>query len=86
MKINPFLSLFLDQKKKILRKLNLFVNSVTLRSNTKELIPTDVVEFLDASDQIGVNTSIPPRFDCQKCFGKMVPTYYISVNGIVFKI
>ena len=55
------------------------------KCKTRELIPSDIVEFLDQSDQIGVDTSYPPRFDCEKCYGKMVPTFYISVNGIVFE-
>ena len=52
----------------------------------KEMIPTDIVEMLDGSDQIDVDISIPPRFDCEQCTGKMEPTYYVSVNGIVFEI
>lgn len=31
---------------------------------------------------IGVDISHPPRFDCEKCDGKMVPIHHISVNGI----
>ena len=34
---------------------------------TRERIPRKVVEFLDEADQIGVDTSIPPRFDCENC-------------------
>ena len=52
---------------------------------TKERIPTYIVEMLDASDQIGVDTSVPPRFDCENCYGKMVPIYYVSVNGKIFE-
>ncbi len=52
---------------------------------TKERIPRDVVEFLDESDQIGVDTSVPPRFDCQNCYGKMVPIFYIGVNGKIYE-
>lgn len=48
---------------------------------TTEKIPLEVVRFLDESDQINVDTSIPPRFDCEKCNGKMVPKFYIGVNG-----
>ena len=51
---------------------------------TKERIPRDVVEFLDASDQIGVDTNVPPRFNCQNCYGKMIPIHYVSVNGKIF--
>lgn len=45
----------------------------------------DIVEMLDASDQIGVDTSVPPIFDCENCYGKMVPIYYVSVNGKIFE-
>ena len=34
---------------------------------TTEKIPREIVEMLDASDQINVDTSVPPRFDCEKC-------------------
>lgn len=47
----------------------------------RERIPRKVVEFLDEADQIGVDTSIPPRFDCENCYGKMVPVFYIDVKG-----
>ena len=47
---------------------------------TTEKIPTKIVEMLDAMDQTG-DTHVPPRFDCQKCNGKMVPKFYIGVNG-----
>jgi hypothetical protein len=50
---------------------------------TKEKIPTEVVEYLDDMDQYGVDTNVPPRFDCEKCTGKMVPIYYVSVNNII---
>lgn len=49
----------------------------------KEKIPTYIVEMLDASDQGLVDLTYPPRFDCEKCDGKMVPIYYVSVNGRV---
>ena len=49
------------------------------------MIPTEIVEMLDRADQIGVDTSIPPRFDCQNCNGKMVPVYYIGVKGQVYE-
>ena len=52
---------------------------------TVERIPTEIVEMLDAADQIGVDTSVPPRFDCEKCPGKMVPIYYIGVNGKIYE-
>ncbi len=55
------------------------------KCKTKERIPTEIVEMLDQADQIGVDTSVPPRFACEKCPGKMVPIYYISVNGKIFE-
>ena len=36
----------------------------------KKKIPTEIVEMLDASDSIGVDTDYPPRFNCEKCPGK----------------
>ena len=51
-----------------------------------EKIPTEIVEMLDRADQIGVDTSVPPRFDCEKCCtGKMVPKYYIGVKGQIYE-
>lgn len=41
--------------------------------------------MLDETDQVGVDTDVPPRFDCEKCPGKMVPIYYISVKGKIYK-
>ena len=50
-----------------------------------ERIPTEIVEMLDFADQIDVDTSIPPRFDCEFCDGKMVPIYYVGVNGKIYE-
>lgn len=52
---------------------------------TREKIPTQIVEMLDASDQLNVDTNVPPRFDCQNCRGKMEPIYYIGVHGKVYE-
>ena len=41
--------------------------------------------MLDYADQIGVDTSVPPRFDCENCTGKMVPIYYVGANGKIFE-
>ena len=41
-------------------------------------IPLKIVRFLDEADQVNVDTSIPPRFECEKCNGKMVPKFYIG--------
>ena len=43
------------------------------------------VEMLDASDGFGVDTSVPPRFDCENCPGKMEPIYYIGVNDKIYE-
>ena len=55
------------------------------KCKAREMIPTNIVEMLDAADQIGVDISIPPRFDCQRCNGKMVPIYYIGVKGRIYE-
>ena len=55
------------------------------KCKTKEFIPSDIVEMLDAADQVNVDTSIPPRFDCKKCNGKMVPIYDIGVQGQIYE-
>lgn len=52
---------------------------------TKELIPTEIVEMLDGADQLGVDTDVPPKFDCEKYPGKMVPIHYIGVKGKIYK-
>ena len=41
--------------------------------------------MLDEADSIGVDIDYPPRFECQKCPGKMVPIYYISVHGKIYE-
>ncbi len=41
--------------------------------------------MLDEADQIGVDTSVPSRFDCENCEGKMVPVYYVGVNSKIFE-
>ena len=60
-----------------------FIKFICPKCKTTESIPTKVVEMLDEMDSIGTDLSIPPRFDCEKCDGKMVPIHYISVNGTV---
>ena len=52
---------------------------------TREFIPRNVVEFLDDLDSNGVDTSVPPRFDCKNCMGKMEPIYYIGVTGHIYR-
>lgn len=49
-----------------------------------EFIPTEIVKMLDESDIENVDTTIPPRFDCKYCYGKMLPKFYIGVKGQVY--
>ncbi len=62
-----------------------FIEFICSKCKTKERIPTEIVEMLDYADQIDVDTSVPPRFDCKKCDGKMVPIYYIGANGRIYE-
>ena len=55
------------------------------KCKTKENIPTEVVEMLDEADSFGVDLSEPPKFNCKKRSGKMVPIYYISVHGRTYE-
>lgn len=55
------------------------------KCKTKERIHTEIVEMLDYADQIGIDTSVPPRFDCENCDGKMVPIFYIGAKGRVYE-
>lgn len=52
---------------------------------TRENIPIEFIEILDEADQLSVDTDVPPRFDCEKCHGKMVPIYYVGVKGKIYK-
>ena len=59
-----------------MKKNGKFIEFVCQKCKTKEKIPTEIVEMLDASDSIGVDTNYPPRFDCEKCLRKMKKNYY----------
>lgn len=61
-----------------------FIEFICPLCKSKERIPTEIVEMLDYADQIGVDTSVPPRFDCEHCPGKMVPIYYIGCKGKIY--
>ena len=50
----------------------------------EESIAKDVVDFCDIMD--GGDPSVPPRFDCQRCSGKMQPVYYVNHDGIVYTL
>lgn len=41
--------------------------------------------MLDYAGQIDVDTSVPPRFDCERCPGKMVPIYYVGAKGRIYE-
>lgn len=55
-----------------------------LECGIKEDIPRDVVEMFDIFDD--GDTSVPPRFDCEKCGGIMEPIEYEGVHGEVYRI
>lgn len=50
----------------------------------EELIPEDVVNYFDTFDD--GDTSVPPRFTCEKCCGLMEPVEYEGIHGITYKI
>ena len=52
-------------------------------AHNKEDIPKEVVDYFDLTD-LG-DPSVPPRFDCQRCDGKMEPTYYVNHEGFIYK-
>ena len=60
--------------------MNLFVLFVRLKK-----IPTEIVEMLNEADQTNVDTDVLPRFDYEKCPGKMIPNYYIGVKSKIYK-
>ena len=64
-----------------MKKNGKFIEYICPKCKTRENIPTEIVKMLDKADSFSVDTSYPPRFECQKCPGKMVPIYYISVHG-----
>ena len=62
-----------------------FIEFICPKCKTKERIPTEIVEMLDYADQIDVDTSVPPRFECENCDGKMVSIYYIGAKGRIYE-
>jgi len=52
--------------------------------NFEEFIPKDIVDYFDIMD--GGDPTFPPRFDCQRCSGKMQPVHYVNHDGIVYKL
>jgi len=49
----------------------------------EEYIPKNVVMEFDILD--GGDTSVSPRFKCEKCPADMEPVYYESVHGVTYK-
>ena len=54
------------------------------KCNSEEWIPKEVVDFFDIMDT--GDPTVPPRFDCQVCSGKMLPVHYINHDGIEYKL
>jgi len=54
------------------------------KCKSEERIPKEVVDFFDIMDT--GDPTVPPRFDCQNCSGKMLPVYYINHDGIEYKL
>lgn len=48
----------------------------------EENIPKEVVDFFDVMDD--GDSSVPPKFACQKCSAEMTPVYYVNHQGIVY--
>ena len=59
-----------------------FVTYKCPKCNFKEDIPKEVDDYFDLTD-LG-DPTVPPRFDCQKCDGKMEPTYYVNHEGFIY--
>jgi hypothetical protein len=55
-----------------------------MKCNIEERIPKEVVDFFDIMDT--GDPSVPPRFDCQNCTGKMQPVQYTNHDGIEYKL
>jgi len=55
-----------------------------VKCKSEEWIPKDVVDFFDIMDT--GDPTVPPRFDCQSCSGKMEPVQYINHDGIEYKL
>jgi hypothetical protein len=54
------------------------------KCNSEEWIPKEVVDFFDIMD--AGDPTVPPRFDCQSCPGKMEPVDYTNHDGIRYKL
>ncbi|MEC5273644.1 MULTISPECIES: hypothetical protein [Bacillaceae] len=61
-----------------------FVNYHCLMCHEEEKIPYEVVREMDLMD--GGDPITPPRFQCEKCNGVMVPEYYKGIYGTEYKL
>ena len=55
-----------------------------LKCNFEEWVPKEIVDFFDIMDT--GDPTVPPRFDCQLCTGKMEPVNYTNHDGIKYKL
>lgn len=55
-----------------------------LKCGIEEAIPREVVELFDILDD--GDTSVPPRFDCEKCGETMEPIEYEGIHGEIYRI
>lgn len=61
----------------------IFITYKCPKCNFKEDIPKEVVDYFDIMD--AGDPTVPPRFDCQQCEGKMIPVYDVNHDGIIYK-
>ena len=59
------------------------VRFICLQCNIEEDIPREAEEYCDAMDD--GDTTVPPRFSCEKCGGEMIPKKYKGVHGIQYE-
>jgi hypothetical protein len=50
----------------------------------EEKISYEVVREMDLMD--GGDPTTPPRFQCEKCNGVMIPEYYKGISGTEYKL
>jgi hypothetical protein len=61
-----------------------FVNYHCLMCHEEEKISYEVVREMDLMD--GGDPTTPPRFQCEKCNGVMIPEYYKGISGTEYKL
>lgn len=52
------------------------------KCNSEENIPKNVVDFFDVMDE--GDSSVPPKFSCQKCSAEMLPVHYVNHQGFAY--